>query len=154
MFEKPVGRRNMIKQNSKKEKKTVSSQKFGVVGYPVGDFLIRIKNAAMARQKTVVVRKTNFILALAKALKKESFLDSVESDKDIITVSLTIRKKESLIMGMKLISKPGQRRYMGIKDLLKIKRPSTFFISTPKGILSSREAIKAGLGGEVIVEVW
>jgi len=144
----------MVKQNSKKEEKQITRIKFGVVGYPVGDFLIRIKNAAMIKQKTIVVNKTNLVLALAKALKKEGFLDSVEDSKETVTVGLTFAKKEPVIMDMKLVSKPGQRNYLGIKDLAKIKRPSTFFISTPKGILSSRDAIKAHLGGEIIVEVW
>ena len=137
----------------KKEVKT-NIIKTGITNYPVGDFLIRVKNAALARRKEVLVRKTKLVDALANALKKEGFLDSVSSEGDLISVSLAYRRKEPVILDIKLVSKPGQRRYMGVEDLAKIKNPSIFFISTPKGVISSREAIKNRVGGEVIVEVW
>jgi small subunit ribosomal protein S8 len=125
-----------------------------MVNYPVGDFLIRVKNAALARRKEIVAANTKELAAIAQALKKTGFLEDVKKEGDKLSVSLVYKKKEPYLMGLKLVSKPGLRIYMKAKDIEKVKRPSTFLISTPKGILSSKEAVSARLGGEVIAEVW
>lgn len=122
--------------------------------YPVGDFLIRVKNAALARRKEVATANTKEILAIAKSLEKIGFLEGVKIDGRELSVSLVYKKKEPVLMGIKLVSKPGLRIYMKSKDIAKIRKPSTFLISTPKGIFSSKEAVKSGVGGEIIAEVW
>ena len=137
----------MKKQNNKKEK-------FGMVGYPVGDFLIRVKNAALARQKEVKVRRTKLIEATAKALAKEGYISEVKKVGDELSVSLTYRKKEPLMLGLRLVSRPSLRVYVGVEDLEKRRKPETLLISTPKGIVSAKQAIAARVGGEAIVEVW
>ena len=137
-------------KKGKKDKKV----KFVMVGYPVGDFLIRIKNAALARQKEVVVQRTKLIEATAKALVKERYLEDLKKDGDEIKVSLTFRAKEPEILGLKLISKPGLRVYVGVEELAKRRKPSTLFLSTPKGIVSAKDAIKGRVGGEAIFEIW
>lgn len=124
------------------------------VNYPVGDFLIRIKNAALARRREVKVPATKLIKAVAEVLAKEGYLQEVKEDKGEIVVKLAYRKKEPVLLDLKLVSKPGLRIYMGVEDLKKIKRPSIFIVSTPKGVMSSEEAKKKNVGGEVIVEVW
>ncbi len=137
-----------------KSNKETNNMKFGTTGYPVGDFLIRIKNAALARRKEILVRRTKIIEAVAKALVKEGYLTDVKRQQENLSVSLVYRKKEPLMLGMKLISKPGLRVFLGVEDLEKRRAPSTLLISTPKGVVSGRDAIKARVGGEVIVEVW
>lgn len=133
-------------------KKDIKKEK--VTNYSVGDFLIRIKNAAMADRKELLVGYTNEVHELAKVLKEIGFLEEVKKEEGKLNVRITFRKKEPVILGLKLISKPGLRIYMGVKEIEKIRKPSILLLSTPKGILTSKEAIKKRLGGEVIAEVW
>jgi len=125
-----------------------------MTNYPVGDFLIRIKNAALGRNKKVIVPKTKMVVALAQALKKEGYLDEVKVVKNELTVSLAYQKKEPVLLDIKLMSKPGLRVYMNANELSKIRKPSIILVSTPKGILNAKLAAKQRLGGELIVEVW
>jgi len=121
--------------------------------YPVGDFLIRIKNASLANKKEVEVFSSNFVKEVAKTLKDEGFLNTVEEKKGKISVTLAFSHKKPVVMDIKLISRPGLRIYKSVDELEKIKRPSIFLISTPKGVLSSRKAIKQRMGGEVLAEI-
>ena len=139
----------MVK-NSKEKIKVV---KTGLINFPAGDFLIRVKNCARARKKHVSVAQSKFVLQLAKALKREGVLRSVEGKKGRVNVELAYVKKEPFLMELKLVSTPGLRRYMSASDLSKVRSPSYFLISTPQGIITTREAIKKNVGGEVIVEI-
>ena len=121
--------------------------------YPVGDFLIRIKNASLANRKEVEVFGSNFINGVAKTLKEEGFLDTVEKKNKKIKVTLAYSHKKPVIMDIKLISKPGLRIYKSVDELEKIKRPTIFLVSTPKGILSSKKAIKQRISGEILAEI-
>ena len=123
------------------------------IDYPVGDFLIRVKNAARARKREMVVSKTKAVKAVADVLKKEGILESVTEKKGELTVKIAFRRKEPVLLDLKLVSTPGLRIYMGIDELEKIRKPSILILSTSKGVMSSREALKVRLGGEVIVEV-
>ena len=130
-----------------------SNKKQSVSNYPVGDFLIKLKNASMAGNKEVKVVTSNKILAIAEALKKLGFLDSVKKEKDEITVGLTFKNKKPLLMDVKLVSKPGLRIYMGVDEIDKKKGPSIFLLTSPNGIISSLQAVKMNQGGEVIAEL-
>lgn len=122
--------------------------------YQVGDFLITLKNAAMARNKTVKVAMSNKILALAEALKKMGFLSEVKKEKDGISLMLSYKNKLPLLQNVKLISKPGLRVYWTVDEIQAKKGPSTLLITSPKGIVSTREALKLRTGGEIIAELW
>lgn len=122
--------------------------------FPIGDFLIRIKNAAMAKNKTLDVAANKQILALSESLKKAGYLSEVKKEKDVIHISMAFKNKKPVVTNIKLVSKPGLRVYMGVSEIEAKKGPSTFIISTPKGVVSSREAIKMRMGGEVIAEIW
>lgn len=121
--------------------------------YPLGDFLIRLKNTAMAGNKEVSISSSKSILAVAEALKKFGFLESVKKEEKEIVVHLTFKNKKPLLRDVKLVSKPGLRIYMGVDELEKKKGPSIFLITSPKGIISSIEAVKTRSGGEVIAEI-
>lgn len=123
------------------------------MNYPVGDFLIQIKNASLAKKREVVVRNTKLIKAVADVLKDLGYLSEVKLSSGELTVEIAYHRKEPLINQVRLISKPGLRIYKGVEDLEKQRGPSVFIISTPKGVVSSRQAIKKRLGGEVIAEV-
>jgi len=125
-----------------------------MTNYPVGDFLIRVKNAALGRNKDVVFPKTKMVVALAHALKKEGFINEIKTVKNKLTVSLSYQKKEPVLLDIKLMSRPGLRVYMNANELSKIRKPSIVLVSTPKGILNAKVAAKQRLGGELIAEVW
>lgn len=124
------------------------------MNYSIGDFLIKVKNASMAKNKELTVPSNKQIEAIAVALKKLGYLDQVKKEKDTISLSLTFKNKRPLLTDLKLLSKPGIRIYMGVSEIEKRKGPSTYLISSPTGIISSREAIKTRVGGEVIAEIW
>ncbi|OGM57956.1 30S ribosomal protein S8 [Candidatus Woesebacteria bacterium RIFCSPHIGHO2_12_FULL_46_16] len=124
-----------------------------MTNYPIGDFLIRIGNAAMAGKKEVSVASTKLIKETALALKKAGYLAEVEEKKGVLNVTLAIKSKKPVLLNIKLISRPGLRIYMGANDVGKKRGPSRYLLTTPKGIMLSGEAIKANLGGEVIAEI-
>ena len=121
--------------------------------YSVGDFLIRVKNASMAKNKEVTCQANKQVIAIAESLKKLGFFDGVKVEKGTLTVSLAFKNKKPVLIDLKLISKPGVRIYMGVPEIDKKKGPSIYLITTPKGIISSRQAVKAGIGGEVLAEI-
>lgn len=132
----------------KKNKKTVH------LSYPVGDFLIRVKNIAMAGKKEVRVPATNIINAVALVLKEEGYLSEVNKVDNEIVAKVAYQKKEPVVLNIKLISRPGLRRYMDLNEIESYRGPATFIVSTSKGVISSRKAIKQRVGGEVIAKVW
>jgi small subunit ribosomal protein S8 len=143
----------MKKKDKTTDKKALGSKNNGVINYPVGDFLIRIKNASIAGKKTVVAKKTNLIVDVAKTLKKLGFLENVDTDKENITVKLQYQNKQPLLTDIKLVSTPGLRIYMSADELEKIKKPTFLIITTSKGVFSKDEALKKRVGGEVIAEI-
>lgn len=120
--------------------------------YPVGDFVTRVRNAALSNAKEVRMRKTKFIKSVAEALEREGFLSEVKEDEDDLVVRLAYAKKEPIIMRLDLVSKPGLRIYRSVEELESEKGPEIYIISTSKGVLSSSEAIKKNIGGEVILK--
>lgn len=122
--------------------------------YLIGDFLIRIKNASLSRNKTVESVSTKIVKNVAVILKKEGFLENLKEEGGKVVCSLSYRRKEPVISGVNLVSKPGLRVYKSAKDLEGKKGPSIFLVSTPLGVLTSREAVKKRVGGEVIAEIW
>ncbi len=124
-----------------------------MTNYQIGDFLIRLKNAGMANLKEVTVSKTNLVLAVAKTLQRSGFLDTVTDKDGKITVTLAIFRKKPVLSNVTIISRPGLRIYMNVDEIESIKTPDTYIISTPKGVMSGKEAKKERVGGEVIAKV-
>lgn len=124
------------------------------INYPVGDFLIRVKNATLSGKSEVVLPSTKYIKNVAIALKNLGYLDSIKEDNQELSVKLAIRSKKPILLGLSLVSRPGLRVYMGADELESRKSPKTLLLSTSKGILSDKDAKKMRLGGEVIVEIW
>lgn len=122
--------------------------------YPIGDFLIRLKNAALSEKREFRLPKTNLIKETAQTLKRLGYLNEVSEEGTDLLLKLSYRKKEPMISEIKLISKPGVRVYIKAKELESYKGAFVFLVSTPQGILSSKEAVKKHLGGEVIAEIF
>jgi small subunit ribosomal protein S8 len=124
------------------------------INYPVGDFLIRVKNAVLSGKREIIVSETKLIKSVAKVLKKQGFFNEVTTKSGKITAKLNYHKKKPVLINLRLISKPGLRVYKGADELEKRRKPSFYLVSTPKGIMTSMEAVKKRLGGEIIVEIW
>lgn len=125
-----------------------------VKNYPIGDYLIQLKNASMAGKREVVVSKTKLLVSVSETLKKLGFLEDFSIDEKNLTARLSYHKKESLLTNVKLISKPGLRIYANVDEIASHKGVSDLIISTPKGVMSSKEALKNAVGGELIAEIW
>lgn len=127
-----------------------------MTNYPIGDYLIQVKNAARAGRREILVDQSNFVENVAKCLKRMGILESVEvKDKKVVS-RLSYHKKAPILMDLKLVSAPGLRKYVSIEGLMgrKRKNASVLVLSTPQGILSSSECMKKNAGGEVIAEIW
>jgi len=127
---------------------------------PISDMLMRIKNALMARQTTVVVPGSKLKLEIARILKDEGFIEDyrVVEEKPQIKIEIVLKydeKKRPVIAGIKRVSKPGRRIYRGYKELPRVlDGMGMAIISTSQGIMTDHEARKRRLGGEVICEIW
>ena len=122
--------------------------------FPVGDFLTRLKNSALAGQKSFQVKNTKLIKSVALKLKSERYLTEVKEEKGELFITISIVSKKPVLINVKSVSKPGLRIYMDVDEIEKKRGPSIFIISTSKGIKTDKEAIKESLGGEVIAEIW
>lgn len=126
---------------------------------PITDFLIQIKNSYLAHQNSVVIPSSNVKVALAEILKKYKFISdySVTTDgaKKSITLNLTYTKHLPRLTQVQLFSTPGRRVYRHTQGLPWGKSSdSLIIISTSKGLMSQKEAVKSHLGGEVIAEIF
>ena len=123
------------------------------IDYPVGDFLTRVKNASLAGHSDMELKSTKLIVAVAKTLSKMGYLSDIKVKDDKLSLHITQVNKRPFLTDIKLISKPGLRIYMGNDDIASRRKPSQLIVSTPKGVMSAREAIANKLGGEIIAEV-
>ncbi|MCI7644304.1 MAG: 30S ribosomal protein S8 [Lentisphaeria bacterium] len=126
---------------------------------PIADMLTRLRNAGSALLPRVEMQSSNERAAIAAVLKREGFIAdySVIEDgvKKILVVDLKIANRASAIEGITRVSKPSCRIYCGSKDVPKVRNGfGVVILSTPKGIISGKEAQAANVGGEVLCYVW
>jgi small subunit ribosomal protein S8 len=127
---------------------------------PVGDFIVRLKNAGDARKTVVAVPYSKLKNAIALVLKQHGFVTEVSETGSGIkrTLSVTLAYDADgapKIRGAKRISKPGRRLYAGVKDVHPVRYGKGIMVlSTPRGILSDAEARKLRAGGETLFSIW
>ncbi len=127
---------------------------------PVADMLTRIRNALGAKHDTVNMPASNMKKAIAAILLKEGFIKGYENidegPQGIIKITLKYgAKEESVINGLKRISKPGLRVYAKKDDIPKVLGGlGVAIISTSKGVMTDRDAREGEVGGEVLAYVW
>lgn len=127
---------------------------------PIADMLTRIRNANNAGHKTVEMPASKEKKAIAEILLEEGYInkvDFIDDDKQgIIKITLKYgENKSKVIAGLKRISKPGLRVYAGNNEIPKVLNGlGVAIISSSKGVLTDKEARRAGVGGEVICYVW
>lgn len=127
---------------------------------PIADMLTRLRNANSVLHEKVEIPGSKIKKAIAAVLKEEGFIKDYTFTEDnkqgIITLKLKYGPaKEKVITGIKRISKPGLRQYSKCAELPRVLGGlGIAIISTSQGIMSDKQARKAGLGGEVIAYVW
>lgn len=126
----------------------------------VADMLTRIRNASAAKHDTVEVPASNMKKAIAQILVDEGYIKSFSVEEDgkqgIITITLKYGPNKSpVITGLRRVSKPGLRIYTSCEDMPRVmKGLGIAILSTPKGVMTDKEARKANVGGEVLAFVW
>lgn len=129
------------------------------MNYVVADFLIRIKNASAARRKEVVMPYSNINKAIAKVLIKEGFLadvKEVEADgHKVLKVGIRYARRKPVVTEVEIISKPSLRRYSGKRAISLEERRDALMtvLSTSQGIMTGKEAMKKGIGGELLFKI-
>jgi small subunit ribosomal protein S8 len=127
---------------------------------PIADYLTRVRNAARAKHKHVDIPASRVKAEISKILLSAGFLESVKFIEDgrqgILRVYLRYTKSnDSVISGVKRISKPSRRVYTPKKKLPRVLGGyGMAIVSTSQGILSDAECRKRGVGGEIICEIW
>jgi small subunit ribosomal protein S8 len=126
-----------------------------MVNDSIGDTLIRIKNGYLAKNLSVEMPYSKLVLAICELLEAQGYIGKVAKDERTIKVSLKYEGREAALTDVKRISKPGLRVYTGAKKLPRVLNGlGIAIISTPKGLMTDRQARKESLGGEVMAYVW
>ena len=131
-----------------------------VINDPIADMLTRIRNGLIARHNSVTMPASNMKKAIAKILLDEGYIKSVDYVDDGLQGQIKIALKyvqgrESVIKGLKRISKPGLRVYARSSEIPKVLGGlGIAIISTSKGVMTDKEARNAGVGGEVLAYIW
>ena len=129
---------------------------------PIADMITRIRNAVHARHQRVDVPASRFKAEIARILEQEGFIqgfktvDNTEGPQPVIRLFLKYGPRgENVISGLERVSRPGRRVYFGRNDVPKVMGGlGTSILTTSQGVMTGREAVKAGVGGEVLCNVW
>ncbi len=127
---------------------------------PIGDMLTRIRNASKARHQTVEMPASKMKTEIAGILKDEGYIVDFESAVANSHETLRLKLKYSLqreraINGLRRISRPGLRVYAGKDEIPRVLGGLGIAImSTSRGVITNRQAVKQGVGGEVLCYIW
>lgn len=126
---------------------------------PIADLLTRLRNAAQAQHRYVDISHSKIKQNIAEILKEmgliEHYLVKLDKTKGLIRIFLKYSDRRSVIQGLKRVSKPGQRKYIGVTEI-----PHFFgglgvsILSTSQGVMTGHEAAKRKIGGELLCLVW
>jgi small subunit ribosomal protein S8 len=125
---------------------------------PIADLLTRLRNASRARKSELLVPYSRMKADLAAILKKEGYIADFEVQSEgrpQIRIVNKFADKTPAITGLKRVSRPGLRRYVGATDIPRVLGGMGISIlSTPRGVLTGREARRQNVGGELLAYVW
>lgn len=130
-----------------------------MVNDPVGDMLTQIRNAAMARRKSLELPYSRMKMSVAQILHNEGYIGAISKVGEGIHAQLRIEVKYvdklPAVTGMKRVSKPGLRWYVN-KHMIPtvVGGMGIAILSTPQGVMTGQEAKKRGIGGELLCTVW
>lgn len=127
---------------------------------PISDMIIRIKNGSKAKHKQTEMPSSLIKKEIARILKEEGYIKGYEimqnTTYEILRIFLKYdSRKRGVIKGIKRVSRPGRRIYSKVEGLpKKLGGLGTIVISTPKGVLTDKQAREENVGGEVLCELW
>ncbi len=127
---------------------------------PVADMLTRIRNAIQVRHESVMMPHSKMKLAIARILKEEGFIRDFDHPRGqkhpTLRLHLTYReRREPAISGLKRVSKPGLRVYVGKGEIPRVYGGlGVAILSTPEGVMAGHHAWRKGIGGELLCYVW
>jgi len=130
---------------------------------PIADFLTRVRNGITAAHSTVDIPSSKLKHEMARILTEQGYIDGFsieaptpERPAELIRVQLKYTEdRRSAISGLKRVSRPGQRTYVGHSDIPKVLGGmGTAIVSTSSGVMTGHEARQAGVGGEVVAHIW
>ncbi|MCI8342883.1 MAG: 30S ribosomal protein S8 [Clostridia bacterium] len=127
---------------------------------PIADMLTRIRNALTTKKETVEIPSSNMKKAIADILLSEGYVKDVKTEEDgyngklVLTLKYT-ENRQSVIGGLKRVSKPGLRTYSGAEKMPKVLGGfGIAIVSTNKGIMTDKQAKAQNVGGEVLCYIW
>lgn len=130
---------------------------------PIADLLTRVRNAIRAAHTTVEVPSSRLKLEIVRILQEQGYIDGHEvidpvpgRPFPVVRISLKYTSdRRSAISGLRRVSRPGRRHYVGATGIPKVfGGMGTAIVSTSRGVMTGHDARKAGVGGEVLAEVW
>lgn len=127
---------------------------------PISDFLTRMRNALGSRRETVDIPSSKMKVEIARIMKEEGFIDNfkVIEDKTQGILRLYLKygpENENIINGLKRVSRPGRRVYVGGDEIPTVMGGyGVNIVSTSRGIVTGKEAKRQNIGGEIICEIW
>ncbi|MEK7120479.1 MAG: 30S ribosomal protein S8 [Patescibacteria group bacterium] len=130
-----------------------------MVNDPVSDLIIQIKNASAANKPVISLPYSEMKFTIAEILAKEGFVKSVSKKgkkiKKYLDIELLYNGNSPKVRGVKRISKPGRRVYKKVGEIKKVKQGyGVLVLSTPRGILTDKQAKEEKVGGEALFEIW
>ncbi len=130
---------------------------------PIADLLTRVRNAIRAAHTTVEIPSSKVKLEIARILQEQGYIESHEllpptEDRPYGLLRIVLKyttDRRSAISGLRRVSRPGRRHYVGAANIPKVfGGMGTAIVSTSRGVMTGHDARKAGVGGEVLAEVW
>jgi len=122
---------------------------------PIADMLVRLQNASRVGKRDVSVPYSRLKHSVAQVLRAEGYVGDVAKKDNAISLALRYEGGRPAINGIKRISKPSRRMYLGVRDVRPVKRGHGLLVlSTPAGILSGKDAKAKRVGGEALFEIW
>jgi small subunit ribosomal protein S8 len=126
---------------------------------PIADLLARIRNAVQAQEPDLFVPYSKIKTEIVRILKEEGYISEYSIDTSEahprIKIANKLVNRASAITGLKRVSRPGLRRYVGADDIPRVLGGmGVAILSTPRGVLSGREAKRQKVGGELLAYVW
>ena len=127
---------------------------------PIADMLTRIRNGLMVRKQYVLVPSSKIKAAIAQILLEEGFIQGYEvtNERPQPNIRLWLKyddKRRPIVSGLRRVSRPGRRVYSGKRELpWVLSGLGIAIVSTPKGVMTDREARRTGVGGEILCYVW
>jgi small subunit ribosomal protein S8 len=126
---------------------------------PIADLLARVRNAATAQKPEMFVPYSKIKAEIVRILKDEGYITDYSVDTAAahprIKITNKVANRASAITGLKRVSRPGLRRYVGAQEIPRVLGGmGVSILSTPRGILSGREAKKQNVGGELLAYIW